>query len=73
MSSSNHKERRYKQAVVEAKRIYAQIKKDQMAIAKLAYENCDIITGGHISGTMYSLTMFAQDVGINRKTNSKTR
>lgn len=59
---------KYKNSVKKAKLLYKEIQKNQLAIAKLAYETCEIIVGGHQVGTRYSLTMFAEDAGINRKT-----
>lgn len=65
---SKERTEKYKKSVKKAKALYKEIQKNQMAIAKLAYDTCEIIVGGHLIGTRYSLTMFAEDAGINRKT-----
>jgi len=65
---TTQKERKYRSAVAEAKNLLATLEKAKMRIAQLAYENCEVILGGHAVGDRYSLSMFASDIGVNRKT-----
>lgn len=60
--------RKYNKAVQQARELLKIRENAKMRIAKLAYENCDVILGGHITGEIFSLTMFAKDINMSRKT-----
>lgn len=62
------KNKKYTSAVKEARQLLLVREKAKLKIAKLAYESCDIIVGGHITGEVFSLTMFAKDIGMSKKT-----
>ena len=57
----------YQALVYEAKETLKDIENSKMHIADLAIKACTIKLGGHLTG-FYSITNFADDIGVNRKT-----
>lgn len=60
----------YEKAVKKARGLVREREKMKWKIAKLAYDTCEVVIGGHHNKTkeIYSLTKFADDIGVNRKT-----
>ena len=59
--------REYELLVLAAKKTIGEIENYKLHIADLAIKACNIKLGGHLTG-FYSVSNFADDVGINRKT-----
>lgn len=58
----------YDKQVLRAKRLVQKRNVLKWEIAKIAYETCEIVVGGKRKEDTYSLTKFANDIGMNRKT-----
>lgn len=58
----------WKQAVEQARVLVVQKRTNQMKIAALALEVCEITHGGHYKSRGYTMAKFAQEVKLNYKT-----
>jgi hypothetical protein len=59
--------KKYDKLVIQAKALVKEINDNKWKVAKLALEAVDIKTGGHLK-EVYSISKFADDIGLHRKT-----